>query len=174
LVDGSQAPEFQATCTLPQLVDLIAPGQRVFIDDGKLGGTVERLGPEGAVIAVNHAGPEGAKLKAEKGLNFPDTVLRVPALTEKDLAGLDVVAGGANLVGYSFVQTPADVDLLQSALAERAPERWRQLGIVAKIETPLAVQNLPQLVVRAAGRQPLALGEHQNKKTPRLRALRSW
>ena len=157
LVDGPQVPEFQATCTLPQLVDLIAPGQRVFVDDGKFGGTVERLEPEGAVIAVNHAGPEGAKLKAEKGLNFPDTHLHVPALTAKDLADLDVVAVGADMVGYSFVQTPADVDTLQTALAERAPERWRQLAIVAKIETPLAVHNLPQLVVRAAGRQPLAL-----------------
>ena len=75
LVDGLQVPEFQATCTLPQLVDFISPGKRVFVDDGKLGGTVERLGPEGAVIAVNHASPEGVKLKAEKGLNFPDTAL---------------------------------------------------------------------------------------------------
>ena len=63
----------------------------------------------------------------------------------------------ADLVGYSFVQTPEDIAALQSVLAELAPARWRQLGIVAKIETPLAVRNLPQLIVRAAGRQPLAL-----------------
>ena len=81
----------------------------------------------------------------------------MPALTAKDLTDLDVVAQGADLVGYSFVQTPEDIVALQTALAKRAPDRWRELGIVAKIETPLAVHNLPQLIVRAADRQPLAL-----------------
>jgi pyruvate kinase len=157
LVDGPGAAAFQATCTLRELFGFLAPGHRVFVDDGRFGGKVERLDAEGAIVAINHAGPEGAKLKAEKGLNFPDTALQVPALTAKDLADLETVAHGADLVGYSFVQTPEDMAGLQAALAERAPGRWRQLGIVAKIETPLAVRNLPRLIVRAAGRQPLAL-----------------
>lgn len=157
LIDGDKAPEFQATCTLPELFAFLAPGHRVFVDDGRFGGKVERLGREGAVIAIHHAGPEGAKLKAEKGLNFPDTALQVPALTAKDRADLATVVQGADMVGYSFVQTPEDIAELQAAMAELAPERWRSLGIVAKIETPLAVRNLPQLLVRAAGRQPVAL-----------------
>lgn len=156
-VDRVDAPAFQATCTLPELFDHLAPGHRIYVDDGRFGGTVERLDADGAAIAINHAAPEGAKLKGEKGLNFPDTALRVPALTAKDLADLDAVAYGADLVGYSFVQTPEDIAALQAALAARVPDRWQELGIVAKIETPLAVRNLPQLIVRAAGRQPLAL-----------------
>ncbi len=157
LVTGSDAPEFQATCTLPRLFDFLAPGQRVFVDDGRLGGKIERLGSDGAVVVIHHAAPDGVKLKPEKGLNFPDTALHVPALTAKDLADLETVANGADLVGYSFVQTPEDIAALQAALAEVAPDRWRQLAVVAKIETPLAVRNLPELIIRAAGRQPLAL-----------------
>lgn len=157
LVDGPEAPPFQTTSTLPQLMGFLAPGQRVFLDDGKLGGRIERLEPQGAVIVVSHAGPQGAKLKPEKGLNFPDTALRVPALTGKDLADLETVAAAADMVGFSFVQTPEDIEALQAALAERAADRPAPVGIVAKIETPLAVRNLPRLVVRAAGRQPLAL-----------------
>ena len=139
-----------------ELFDYLAVGHRVYVDDGRFGGAVERLDADGATIVINHAAPDGAK-KAEKGLNLPDTALSVPALTAKDLADLDVVAQAADLVGYSFVQTPEDIVALQAALAERVPDRWRELGIVTKIETPLAVHNLPQLIVRAAGRQPLAL-----------------
>ena len=157
LVDGADAPKFQAICTLPDLFAFLAPGHRMCFDDGKLGGTIERLDPAGALVVIRHAGPEGARLKPDKGLNFPDSALVVPALTEKDRADLKVVASFVDLVGYSFVQTPADIEELQAALAEAAPDRWRELGLVAKIETPTAVRNLPQLVVRGAGRQPLAL-----------------
>jgi pyruvate kinase len=156
-VDAPEAPVFQATCTLPQLWDRLETGHRVAVDDGRFGGTVERLDATGAVVAIHHAGPDGAKLKPEKGLNFPDTELAMPALTAKDLADLDVVARIADMIGYSFVQGPEDIERLQAALARRRPEDWRELAIVAKVETPWAVRNLPSIIVRAAGRQPLAV-----------------
>src|SRR6185437_2134071 len=62
----------------------------------------------------------------------------------------------ADMIGYSFVETAADVELLQGELAKRRPD-WDRLGLVAKIETPRAVSNLPALIVQAAGRQPLAV-----------------
>jgi pyruvate kinase len=155
--DGPETPPFQATCTLPGALDRLDVGHRVYVDDGRFGGTVVALGPVGAELRVHHAAPEGAKLKPEKGLNFPDTELAVPALTEKDLADLGTVVAHADLVGYSFVQSPEDIERLQAALAERDPGGWRRLGVVAKIETPLAVRNLPRIIVRAAGRQPLAV-----------------
>lgn len=105
-----------------ELFDYLAVGHRVYVDDGRFGGAVERLDADGATIVINHTALDGAKLKAEKGLNFPDTALRVPALTAKDLTDLDVVAQGADLVGYSFVQTPEDIVALQAALAERVPD----------------------------------------------------
>ena len=151
------APAFQAATTLPELFDRLEVGHRVLVDDGRFGGTVERLDQQGALIVLHHAGPKGAKLKPEKGLNFPDTELAVSALTEKDEADLEFVAHHADLVGLSFVQTPADVARLQAALARRRPEDWQKVGLIAKIETPLAVRNLSSIIVAAGGRQPLGV-----------------
>ena len=60
------------------------------------------------------------------------------------------------MIGYSFVQTVADIRLLQDELARRRAD-WGKLGLVAKIETPRALHNLPDLIVQAAGRQPFAV-----------------
>ena len=100
--------------------------------------------------------PDGAKLKPEKGLNFPESDLGLPALGAQDLADLDFAAAHADLIGYSFVQSGDDVALLQEELRRRRPDDWQSLGVVAKIETPRAVRNLPEIIVRAAGRQPMA------------------
>ncbi|MFO1074082.1 MAG: pyruvate kinase [Geminicoccaceae bacterium] len=156
-VEAPGAPEFQVTATLPELFDRLEVGHRVLVDDGRFGGTVDRLDQAGALIVLHHAGPKGARLKPEKGLNFPDTELAVPAMTEKDEADLDFVAHHADLIGLSFVQTPEDVVRLQAALALRRPDDWQKLGLIAKIETPLAVRNLPAIIVRTAGSQPLGV-----------------
>jgi pyruvate kinase len=60
------------------------------------------------------------------------------------------------MIGYSFVQNAADIALLQDELAQRRPD-WRRIGLVAKIETPRAIHNLPELMVQAASHQPFAV-----------------
>jgi pyruvate kinase len=60
------------------------------------------------------------------------------------------------MVGYSFVQTADHVAMLQAELAHRRDD-WQRLGLVGKIETPLAVRNLPEIIVQAAGHQPFAV-----------------
>jgi pyruvate kinase len=149
-------PDFQAECAIPEIVDRLAPGARVHVDDGRYSGAVERVDDRGALVRIARTGPEGAKLKAEKGLNFPDTDLGLSPLTAKDLRDLDTAAAEADLIGYSFVERAADVALLQRELAARRPEDWRRLGLVAKIETARAVANLPDIIVEAAARQPFA------------------
>jgi pyruvate kinase len=147
---------FQASCSLPGVIERLAVGDRVYVDDGHFGGVVEALLEPGALVRIEHARIGGGKLKPEKGLNFPDTDLDLSPLTDKDLADLDFVAGHADMIGYSFVEKPADIVLLQAELAKRRPD-WARLGLVAKIETPRAVRNLPDLIVQAAGRQPFAV-----------------
>jgi pyruvate kinase len=147
---------FQAECTLPTVLDRIAPGHRVFVDDGRFGGTVETVRPSGAMVHITHALPQGGKLKPAKGLNFPDTDLGLSPLTDKDRVDLDFVAAHADMIGYSFVQNAADIALLQDELAQRRPD-WRRIGLVAKIETPRAIHNLPELMVQAASHQPFAV-----------------
>jgi pyruvate kinase len=148
----------QVRCTLPSVFASLRAGAPVWIDEGRLGGLVRSVQAEGAVVQVQAAPPRGLKLKPDKGLNFPDTDLGVEPLTPKDLADLDFVAKEADLVGYSFVQSAEDIALLQRELIRRVGEaRGSAIGIVAKIETPRAVRNLPEIIVQAAGRQPFAI-----------------
>jgi pyruvate kinase len=161
LTAGGFAPierhPFQVVCEPAEIVGRLRVGDPVFIDDGKLGGVVERLDGAGVVVRVEQVGPKGFKPKPEKGLNFPATDLGLLPLTAEDRRSLDFIASRVDLIGYSFVRSGADVRLLQDELAKRRPDDWNRLGLVAKIETPVAVRNLPEIIVQAASRQPFGV-----------------
>jgi pyruvate kinase len=151
-----KASDIVIRVTFPAVLDQLEVGARVFIDDGRIGARVERIEPDGAMLRVEQARSKGEKLRRKKGLNFPDTALDLPPLTEKDIHDLDFVAENADLVGFSFVQRPSDITLIQRELAARRGGRPVQ-PLVIKIETALAVRNLPELIVHGAGQQPLAV-----------------
>ncbi|MGV1953504.1 pyruvate kinase [Agrobacterium vitis] len=149
--------EFAATVSVAEIVTRVAVGHRVRYDDGKLEGVVEETGPNEAVIRVTHTKTGGVKLKPEKGLNLPDTALGLSPLTTKDYSDLATVMTHADMLGYSFVSHADDIDLLEDALA-KFPARLQPLGLIAKIEQPQAVTNLPELIVRARCRnRPFAV-----------------
>jgi pyruvate kinase len=147
---------FQMTCTTPEVLDRLAPGAAVSIDDGALHGIVVMAAPGGFLVRIARGKLGGVKLRPEKGLNFPNIDLGLDPLTDKDRDDLDFIVGHADLIGHSFVQTAGHVEALQAELARRTPD-WRKLPLVGKIETPLAVRNLPEIIVAAAGRQPFAV-----------------
>ena len=147
---------FQVTCTLPAVIDRLQVGATAWIDDGRIGAIVESLTDQGVLLRITHARLKGSKLSPDKGLNFPDTDLQLSPLTDKDRQDLDFVAAHADIVGYSFVQSADDIKLLQQELAARMKQP-REIAIMAKIETPQAVSNLPELMVQAAGQQPFAV-----------------
>ena len=155
LQPGLAISAFQATCTCPELLDRLEIGHRVLVDDGRLQSRVEAVFPDGVLLRVFRTRPKGEKLRAEKSLNFPDTAMNLSALTDKDQDDIPIVARLADIVGYSFVQDPADLDALADELA--AYPRRRPLALVAKIETARAVRNLPELIVRAAGERPFGV-----------------
>lgn len=138
---------FCAAVSLPAIVERVRVGDRFRYDDGKMEGVVERTGPGEATIRITRTKAGGAKLKPEKGINLPDTDLDLSPLTLKDEGDLATVVACADMVGYSFVSRPEDIDLLEDALA-RHGEGTKRLGIVAKIEQPRAVSNLPRLIAR--------------------------
>ncbi len=133
-------------CTLPEVFEAVAPGHRVWFDDGKIGGHVRQVTPESVTVVVTDVRPGGAKLKAGKGINLPDTELGIDALTDQDLVDLDVVARHADIVNLSFVRRPADVVRLRDELARRGAD---DVGIVLKIETAAAFEHLPELLLSA-------------------------
>lgn len=144
-------------CTLRSALEQLAVGERVYIDDGLIGARVVEIGEEGAVCEIYQAPSKGRKIRASKGLNFPDTKFSVVPLTDKDRNDLDFVAQHADLVGYSFVQSENDVMLLIDELAQRASSNRPSPALVLKIETRLAVRNLPGMIVQAAGKLPTAI-----------------
>ena len=140
----------------PELVDQLAVGSEIFIDDGKAAARVVSKSAGRAELEVYAAREKGVRLKPGKGVNFPSTELDLPPLTSKDFRDLDFIAEHADLIGYSFVQRVDDIELLQDHLVARAPKR-EPPGLVLKIETPLAVRNLPQLILQSAAHNPTAV-----------------
>ncbi|MDF2621018.1 MAG: Pyruvate kinase [Xanthobacteraceae bacterium] len=147
---------FSAAVSLPEIVTRLSVGDRIRYDDGKVEGVVESTSEGEAVIRVTHARAEGTKLKSEKGINLPDTALGLSPLTAKDDADLATVIECADIIGYSFVSRPEDLDLLDEAI-ERHGRGARPLGLMAKIELPEAVKNLPDLIARATRRGPFSV-----------------
>ena len=144
--DGSVSRPAQVGCTAPEIFPDVRPGERIWFDDGKIGGVIESSTKDRLVVRITKARPKGEKLWADKGINFPDSRLRLPALTAKDLQDLKCVATQADLVGYSFVQSPEDVRALQRALRKAGGS---QVSMVLKIETRQAFEQLPHLLLAA-------------------------
>jgi pyruvate kinase len=146
---------FQVQCTPPEIVARLEPGAAVSIDEARLEAKVESKTRDGVVAIVVRTKPGGVRLRAEKALNFPGVELGLHALTDKDRLDLPFVAAHADLIGYSFVQDPSDVETLWQELRRGSPRR--PPGLILKIETERAVRHLPELIVAAAGRLPMGL-----------------
>ncbi|MDZ4188190.1 MAG: pyruvate kinase [Hydrogenophaga sp.] len=148
-LDPDQPPdpqELRVACTLPQVLGQVRKGERVWLDDGRIGAVVRTASPQQLELEIVQARDSGEKLMADKGINFPDSTLDLPALTDKDLQDLQTVAKVADLVGLSFVQQPEDVRQLLTALRLAHGDA---VGVVLKIETLRGFENLPELMLAA-------------------------
>ncbi len=134
------------TVSLPDIFDDVCVDESVFFDDGKIGGQITDIDPDGFTVKITLAGEHGSKLRADKGLNLPDTRLGLPSLTESDYANLPFMAEKADILGYSFVRRPEDVEVLRRKLAELGRS---DIGMILKIETKEAFANLPMLLLTA-------------------------
>jgi pyruvate kinase len=143
---GRRARHARIACTLPQALASVRKGERIWFDDGRIGGVVQRRRGKHVVVEITQARDGGERLAADKGINLPDTRLDLPALTDKDLEDLEIVARHADLVGLSFAQSAADVRALHAKLvALGAP----QVGVVLKIETKRGFEHLPEMLLAA-------------------------
>lgn len=147
--DGTLEPA-RISCSLPEALDPVALGERVLFDDGHLTGVVRQLRNEGPLVEITHAFRDTVKLRAAKGLNFPDTRLDLPGLTDEDRELLPFVARHADIVALSFAQTGDDVDRLVQALDALGADH---LGVIAKIETRTGFENLPAILLAAMRRR---------------------
>ena len=130
-------------CTLPEVFLTVQPGERILIDDGKIGGVIRSVTRSGLLVEITQAREGGEKLLANKGINLPDSKLELNGLTTLDIEHLKFIVQHADMAGLSFVRKPADIQLLQKHLKRLKAEKT---GIVLKIETRAAFENLPELL----------------------------
>lgn len=138
--------EHRIGCTLHEVFEHAKPGERVWLDDGKIGGVISRVTSNEIDVRVTDVRPGGVKLKAGKGINLPETDLQLGALTCKDIDDLDFVAAHADMVNLSFVRHAADVEQLQAELERRDAA---DVGVVLKVENVAAFEHLPELLLTA-------------------------
>jgi|CZKU01.1.fsa_nt_gi pyruvate kinase len=143
-------------CTLPAALDHLDVGHRVLFDDGCIVAVVERIDEkrEDFLVRVVRTQKRNAKLRAEKGINLPDTRMTVPSLTNDDRRALAFVAKHANAVSLSFVRAPEDVRSLHQDLARLGRP---DLGVVLKIETREGFESLPRLLLEGLRRPALGV-----------------
>lgn len=122
-------------------------------------GEVESISERGAVIKVKKVLlQKGVRLKAHKGLNFPKTSLKIKIITDKDKRDLDFICRNADIIGCSFVKNAEDINELQTEIQKRVGEESScRIPLVAKIETVQGVENLPKIIVEAAGKNPFSI-----------------
>lgn len=129
----------------PGIITMLKKGERVYIDDGMIKGEIENTNGEKATVRVVRISSTKHHIKNDKGINFPDSDIRIESMTEFDKACLPFVCEYADLVGYSFVRYPSDISVLQRSLKENSSNPPK---IILKIETPEAVKNLPGLLLQ--------------------------
>ena len=145
-VTSSNRRMARVACTLPEVFGDIAKGERIWFDDGRIGGVIRRIGKDSVDVEITQARESGEKLAGDKGINLPDSQLNLPALTAKDIEDLAIITDIADLVGLSFVQKSSDIDALRARLLELGRP---DLGIILKIETRRSFENLPELLFSA-------------------------
>jgi pyruvate kinase len=141
-------------CALAEVFRSVRVGERIFFDDGRLGGVIRAVSDDGMRVQITSAVRGSAKLRGEKGINLPDSELELPSLSEKDIGDLAFVARHGDAVALSFVRRPEDVEQLIEELVRLQATR---LGIILKIETQQAFNRLPMLLMTAMRHPPVAV-----------------
>ncbi len=114
-------------------------GDRILIDDGKVGLEVLEVTSDSVVTKVTEAGT----VSDNKGINLPGVAVSVPALSEKDISDLRwALKQGVDMIALSFVRSAADINDVHQIMDEEG----RRIPVIAKIEKPQAVENLQEII----------------------------
>lgn len=137
--DPSPGDDTRVCFAYPEVLASFEPGQTILLDDGKIRVVVESMALEKITVRVL----VGGRLSNRKGVSVPETIVPIPAMTEKDRADLDAALElGIDWVALSFVQRAEDVAEARKAARGRA-------FVMAKIEKPQAVSQLGSIIEAA-------------------------
>ncbi len=153
--NGELIERARISFTLPEIFEDVRVGERILFDDGKIEGIIQEKKDDHFIVKITNAGIRGSKLRADKGINFPESSLNIRGLTEKDKGDLPFVAQHADVVNFSFVNHQDDVKDLHEELKKiDAPE---SLGVILKIETQKGFNNLFHILLEAMKTYPIGV-----------------
>jgi pyruvate kinase len=140
-LDKTLGTEKRVCLPHPEIFAAIAIGTELLLDDGKIRLKVEKISDHSAETRVI----TGGELSNNKGLNVPNAILPLSALTPKDRADLEVALSmGTDWVALSFVQRPDDVEEIKEIVKGRAM-------IMSKLEKPSAIEHLNDIIALSDG-----------------------
>ncbi len=117
----------------------VKPGDSLLIDDGKVGLRVKEVTGNDIVTEVTVEGP----VSNNKGINVPGAAVSVPALSEKDEHDLRwALQHGVDMIALSFVRSGDDIKRVHEIMDEEG----RRTPVIAKLEKPQAIENLPAII----------------------------
>ncbi|WP_047240492.1 pyruvate kinase [Corynebacterium epidermidicanis] len=139
-VDDIQGTHDRVSTTYKNLAKDAKPGDRLLVDDGKVGLVCIAVEGNDVVCEVVEGGP----VSNNKGVSLPGMDISVPALSEKDIRDLRFALKlGVDFVALSFVRSPADVELVHQVMDEEG----RRVPVIAKLEKPEAVDALESIIL---------------------------
>ncbi|MCK2199498.1 pyruvate kinase [Corynebacterium callunae] len=139
-VDEVDGTHDRVSTTYKNLAKDAKPGDRLLVDDGKVGLVCVSVEGNDVVCEVT----EGGSVSNNKGVSLPGMDISVPALSEKDIKDLRFALKlGVDFIALSFVRSPADIELVHAIMDEEG----RRLPVIAKLEKPEAVSSLESIVL---------------------------
>ena len=140
-LDGAPGDQRRVQLPHPEILEALEPGSTLLVNDGKIRLSVTECGPDHAECQV----VVGGTISDRKGVNVPDVLLPLKALSEKDRDDLEFVCGlGVDWLALSFVQRAADVTEARRLARGRA-------AILSKIEKPAAVRTFDAILAVSDG-----------------------
>ena len=135
-LDATPGDASRVSLPHPEVFGALRPGTDILIDDGKLRLTITEAGEDFAVAKVI----TGGRISNHKGFNVPNAVLPVTPLGPKDREDLQFALDhGADYIGLSFIQRPADIAEARELIGGRA-------AVMSKLEKPTAIEHLDEIV----------------------------
>jgi pyruvate kinase len=138
VLDNDPAPGNAERAYLPhsEVLAALQPGHRLLVNDGQIRLRILEASARRAVTTVE----VGGKVSDRKGVNLPDSIVTLSALTEKDRADLEAaLVRGVDWIGLSFIQRPEDIAEARKLVRGRA-------AIMSKIEKPQAITRLSEII----------------------------
>ena len=136
--------EKRVSVNYPLLPKEVKVGGHILIHDGKKKLVITAIKGKEVICKVIH----GGEMKSKRGVNLPGAYLSISSITEKDRADLEFgIKNNVDFIALSFVRRPADIIELRDILKKRKCDA----RIIAKVETPEAIENIDEIIAQADG-----------------------